>query len=66
MVFHGDYEIEFEIYERAPNDWRSQYLGCVSATNEREAKKRWAYQNDVTPEDLERMHAIVSLQYARP
>ena len=65
MVFHGDYEIEFEIYECAPNDWRSQYLGCMAAINEREAKERWAYQNGVAPEDLERIHAIVPLQYVR-
>lgn len=66
MVFHGDYEIEFEIYESASNERRSHYLGCVTAINEREAQERWAYQNGLAPEGLERIYAIIPLQHVRP
>ena len=30
MVFHGDYEVDFEIYEKRDGDWRSQLLGHMT------------------------------------
>jgi len=50
-VFHGDYEVEFEIFEIPAQDeeWRYKKLGHISALNPDEAKERWLAQNNFTP-----------------
>ena len=50
MVFHGDYEVEFEIYEKTEGDWRSKFLGHMAGLNPDDAKARWieAYENSAT------------------
>ena len=51
MVFHGDSEVEFEIYRERPDDWRAEYLGHMPAMTAQEAKTRWAEKNGLTPEE---------------
>ena len=53
MVFHGDYEIEFEIYQAPLNEgeWRYKKLGHMSGINAQEAKTRWVEKNGLTPEE---------------
>ncbi len=51
MVFHGDYEVEFEIYRKQPDDWRTEYLGHMPAMTAQEAKTRWVEKNGLTPEE---------------
>ena len=41
MVFHGDYEVDFEIYEKRDGDWRSQLLGHMTGISPEDAKARW-------------------------
>ena len=40
MVFHGDYEVDFEIYEKRDGDWRSQLLGHMTGISPEDAKAR--------------------------
>ena len=59
-VFHGDYEVEFEIYERPPEEgeWRYKKLGHMPALTAQEAKERWATEKGLT---AEQENAIVAL-----
>jgi hypothetical protein len=41
MTFHGDYEAEFEIYEKVEDDWRSRFLGHMVGIDAFDAKARW-------------------------
>ena len=41
MVFHGDYEVEFEIYEDREGEIRGEPLSCMVAVNTFDAKTRW-------------------------
>ena len=41
MVFHGDYEIEFEIYETKKNSICTELLGHMVGLTPDDAKERW-------------------------
>jgi hypothetical protein len=41
MVFHGDYEVEFEIYETAEDDERDKFLGYMVGISAGDAEARW-------------------------
>jgi len=52
MVFHGDYELDFEIYQRR-RDVKSgcgQLLGHTVGTDPEDAKARWIEACDLDPE----------------
>jgi hypothetical protein len=59
-VFHGDYEIEFEIYQRPLEEgkWRYKKLGHMAGMSASEAKERWAEHHGLTSTEEE---AIVAL-----
>ena len=59
-VFHGDYEVEFEIYELPleAGNWRYKKLGHISALNPEEAQDRWADQNGFTQEQEKTIIAL--------
>jgi len=59
-VFHGDYEVEFEIYQRPLEEgkWRYKKLGHMAGVSAQEAKERWAERHDLTHDEEE---AIVAL-----
>ena len=65
MVFHGDYEIEFEIHQKREDDWRTEYLGHVPAMTANEARERWASQNNLTTEQLQKIEAILPMGYVQ-
>jgi hypothetical protein len=58
MVFHGDYEVEFEIYEKREDDWRSQLLGYMAGVSSADAKTRWVEAHEVAAERLDKIHAV--------
>jgi len=59
MVFHGDYEIEYEIYQKEPNDWRLKLLGHTAGITSQDAIKRWGEQHHLTPLEIEKIEAVV-------
>jgi hypothetical protein len=65
MVFHGDYEVDYEIYQRRENDWRIDYLGHIPAFTAQEALRRWADQNNLTSEELQKIEAVVPKHYGQ-
>jgi hypothetical protein len=50
MVFHGDYEVEFEIYEKREDDGRSRFLGHMAGLNPDDAKARWVAAHAIPPD----------------
>tara|TARA_Y100000593_G_scaffold83601_1_gene157753 strand:+ start:3239 stop:3436 length:198 start_codon:yes stop_codon:yes gene_type:complete len=62
MVFHGDYEVEFEIYEKREGDWRSELLGHMAGISAHDAKTRWVETHDVSPERYDRIIALFPLE----
>ena len=63
MVFHGDYEIEFEIHKKRANDWRTEHLAHIPAMTAEQARQRWAEQYNLTTEELQKIEAILPAQY---
>ena len=61
MVFHGDYEIEFEIYEKQSGDWRSRLLGHMPGLSPTDAKERWVENHKVSVERRRRIFACAPL-----
>jgi hypothetical protein len=53
MVFHGDYEVEFEIYKTNANTIRSELLGHMVGLTADDALARWleAHGRDNSDED---------------
>ena len=62
MVFHGDYEIEFEIYEKREDDWRSELLGYMAGVSAYDAKTRWVEAHQISPERCERSVALFPVE----
>ena len=62
-VFHGDYEISFEIYELPLGEgkWRYKKLGHIPAMSPKEAKARWAEQNGLTHDQQDEIIALYPL-----
>tara|TARA_R110002020_G_scaffold216926_5_gene424745 strand:- start:587 stop:784 length:198 start_codon:yes stop_codon:yes gene_type:complete len=58
MVFHGDYEVEFEIYEKREDDWRAQLLGHMTGINPEDAKARWVEVHQISPDRRPRIEAV--------
>jgi hypothetical protein len=62
MVFHGDYEVEFEIYEQKEGDWRSQLLGYMPGADALDAKLRWVEAHQTPPEKFDKIVALFPLE----
>jgi hypothetical protein len=62
MVFHGDYEVEFEIYEQKEGDWRSHLLGYMPGADALDAKLRWVEANETPPEQFDKIVALFPLK----
>mgnify|MGYP003138765735 CR=1 FL=1 len=62
MVFHGDYEVEFEIYEKREGDWRSELLGHMAGISAQDAKIRWVEANKVSDERYDKIFALFPVQ----
>ena len=62
MVFHGDYEVEFEIYEKTEGDWRSKFLGHMVGINSDDAKTRWVEAHEIAIDRRKKIHAIPVLE----
>ena len=65
MVFHGDYEVEFEIYEKRDGDWRSELLGHMMGISALDAKIRWVEAHNVAAERYDRIFALFPLEECR-
>jgi len=61
MVFYGDYEIEFEIYEKREGDWRSTLLGHMAGIDPSDAKARWLEDHGVTVDRHQKIFACAPL-----
>ena len=62
MVFRGDYEVDFEIYESREGDWRSQLLGHMFGINPEDAKARWMEAHEISDERFERIQAVPTVE----
>ena len=62
MVFHGDYEVEFEIYEKTEGDWRSKLLGHMVGINSDDAKTRWVEAHEIGTDRRAKIHAVPVLE----
>tara|TARA_R110001583_G_scaffold12246_2_gene54508 strand:- start:156 stop:353 length:198 start_codon:yes stop_codon:yes gene_type:complete len=62
MAFHGDYEVDFEIYEQREGDWRSRLLGHMVGLNPEDAKARWVETHEIPPDRNNLIHAIPALE----
>ncbi len=62
MVFHGDYEVDFEIYEKREGDWRSKLLGHMPGVNALDAKLRWVEAHETPHEKFDKIHALFPLE----
>ena len=64
MVFHGDYEIEFEVYEipKEEGEWRYKKLGHMSGLSVQEAKNRWIEQNSLTVDQVDDIVVLYPLE----
>lgn len=64
MVFHGDYEVEFEIYEipKEEGEWRYRKLGRMPGLNAQEAKNRWIEQNSLTADQVDDIVVLYPLE----
>jgi hypothetical protein len=58
MVFHGDYEVEFEIYETREGDRRPELLGHMVGVNSQDAKIRWVEAHEITSERFDQIMAV--------
>ena len=62
MVFHVDYEVDFETYEKKDVVWRSQRLGHLSGISPEDAKERWMEAHEISDDRNERIHAVPALE----
>jgi len=58
MVFHGDYEIEFEIHKERKDSWRTDHLGHMPGMTAQEALARWVAQHSTEAQEAEHLSAI--------
>jgi len=61
MVFHGDYEIEFEIYKTREDTIQSELLGHMVGISADDAKTRWAEARRLSREEEALIIAVVPL-----
>ena len=62
MVFHGDYEVEFEIHEKREGDWRSRLLGHMAGLNPEDAKARWVEAHGISIDRHEKIQAVPTFE----
>ena len=62
MVFHGDYEVEFEIYEKREGDWRSKLVGHMAGISPEDAKLRWLEAHEVHADRHDKLEAVPALE----
>ena len=62
MVFHGDYEVDFEIYEKREGDWRSKLLGHMPGVNALDAKLRWVEAHNTPPDRFDNIQALFPVE----
>jgi hypothetical protein len=65
MVFHGDYEVEFEIYEKRESDWGPKLLGHMVGINSEDAKARWMEAHQISHERLSALEAVPAIEECR-
>ena len=58
MVFHGDYEVEFEIYEKREGKNDGELLGHMVGIDAFDAKTRWMEAHRVCDEKYPEIYAI--------
>jgi hypothetical protein len=61
MVFHGDYEIEFEIYKTKDNSIESELLGHMVGLTADDARTRWVEAHGKCDTDNSEIMAVVPL-----
>ncbi len=61
MVFHSDYEIEFEIYQTTEGTIRSELLGHMVGITADDAKTRWAEAQGLSSDEEQTIIAVVPL-----
>ena len=62
MVFHGDYELQFEIYETRKDDWRCELLGYMVGIDSEDAKMRWMEAHQIPEQTTTDILAIPMLE----
>ena len=60
MVFHADYEVEFEIYEGREGEVRGELLGYMVGVDAFDAKTRWVEAHGVSPARYDQINALYS------
>ena len=58
MAFHGDYEVEFEIYEKGEDEAFPKLIGRMAGVSPYDAKIRWTENHGI---ETERFHKIYAL-----
>ena len=58
MVFHGDYEVEFEIYETREGEDRGDLLGHMVGIDPYDAKVRWMEAQEVPADKYNQIYAL--------
>ena len=59
MVFHGDYEVEFEIYKTKEGTVLAELLGHMVGLTPDDARQRWLEAHNTVPCDDEKIVAVV-------
>ena len=58
MVFHGDYEVEFEIYEARKGEMGDEFLGHMAGVDAYDAKTRWIEAHPTSTEKYTQIYAL--------
>lgn len=58
MIFHGDYEVEFEIYEARENETRDKLLGHMVGIDAYDAKTRWVETHEMDETRRRQIYAL--------
>jgi len=58
MVFHGDYEVEFEIYETKNGEIWPCLVGHMAGVTAGDAKIRWLEEHQVPPQEENKIIAL--------
>tara|TARA_R110002020_G_scaffold53950_3_gene150763 strand:- start:691 stop:888 length:198 start_codon:yes stop_codon:yes gene_type:complete len=58
MVFHGDYEVEFEIYQERQGESDDYLLGHMAGVSAFDAKTRWIESHAPYGERYEEIYAL--------
>ena len=58
MVFHADYEVEFEIYEEREGEARDKLLGYMVGVDAYDAKTQWTETHEACPERCRQIYAL--------